>query len=1286
MPDVGVLNLQIRDDSAKAAEGLGRLASSLKRVQQALGAGLKLGNVAKQIEKLNQAVATAIPEESISRLERLAKAIDTLNKAGGINIKGLKQLENLDRVKDTLAGSFEQVGSKVQGATGHMEKFNQLVQQTAWTAGDMAEQFRQAFMVWNTIRSSMALGAGGSMGHTGGPETGWTYWKDGAIEVEGTVSDAMENVTPAIEGAKNAILGAGEAMKLLGDGAETGLTVWQDNHGLTEWKDNAIVAVGTVSDAMEEATKEFIGFKRVWNSGTGQFENVGYTQEEFDAILARNAGAGGMAKPLAESGRAADSLREKLKDIVWLMKDLGEHSGLSGLGQGLEEMTKSLRKLLSQFARIAKYRMIRAVIKSITEGVKEGTESYYRYSKAIGSAFAPAMDSVASSLKTMKNSIGAMLAPLIQSLIPYLQMAVQGFINVLNYANQFFALLRGQSTWSRATNQNAKAFDNVKKSAVGAAAAVKDLLADFDELNIIQSETDGGKGGGSGAKAMENYLGMFEEVNKFDSNIKSLIDTLKAGFGDVLKLIELGGIALLGWKLSNAFTGWLSKLGQLIAGLAIIDIGVRLNYGSGYSAGVKGHFDGANIMTSIAGAVATAIGGYLIAGGVGAAVGVGISVFATLYGYIQGDIERKDLLKWGTGSMTPEEIKTYVDGMFDFDVKARINIAESIITVSKENREKLNSKIAMFSQSLDKVKIGVDGTPEGLREAETAAGEVIKQLNKNMQDSQKSLEVLTKIVPVTSSNGGTTQSLIDNIKIADQTMSDYFQGLGQQIADWIDLGQQNQWKNNEAAMALALMEHQESIVKGAEDNKIHRDFELESDLNLSSMTRDNAQQVMSEEIARVEEYENKIREAAEQTAKDYRYLADVARNAGLEGTAKTYEETANGIIKDIKEGKILKEEKVKSTLDKMRAQWIETLKRVYGGDISSEVDWSTQIGYDFFGLWQSHPFIDGLKKAFDNDGGSDGVKRFVEKQLSGVFNTIDPQHIIRNAAQQFGFTIFDLLSPEDQSMIADSVYKAFEDKETADKILQAMGITGSAVTEKIAEEVENTAPAVGQSYQNVLNEMEAADWQHTTDAEFDNLLTSLRDKFGGDAVQEALNQLDIPQSEIRVPLNINAVPEDGVSVLGVPTEGGWWNNVWDAVLGGKPLETDAKIHVDLDVDEEDLSILDVIDKGGFKNTSKVWKLGGRLSANTLGAGAAGFSNGNTTPQQITVTQDDSKQKENIKGGTGDLLTELRSIVSGIQSLNRKNFTVNITPSTGLGRVNRKSSEAYEKISGDYIGT
>ena len=42
MPDVGVLNLTIRDNSDTAATGLGNLADALIRVQTAVSGGLRL--------------------------------------------------------------------------------------------------------------------------------------------------------------------------------------------------------------------------------------------------------------------------------------------------------------------------------------------------------------------------------------------------------------------------------------------------------------------------------------------------------------------------------------------------------------------------------------------------------------------------------------------------------------------------------------------------------------------------------------------------------------------------------------------------------------------------------------------------------------------------------------------------------------------------------------------------------------------------------------------------------------------------------------------------------------------------------------------------------------------------------------------------------------------------------------------------------------------------------------------------------------------------------------------
>ena len=133
--------------------------------------------------------------------------------------------------------------------------------------------------------------------------------------------------------------------------------------------------------------------------------------------------------------------------------------------------------------------------------------------------------------------------------------------------NQLFALLNGQKTWTRALNTTSKAFDNQKKAAQGAGAAIKDLLADWDELNIIQSQSGGG--GGGAANAAEDSLKMFEEVDEFDRNIKRIVDGIKDYFGDVLNFVELIGAGILAWKMASAFTGAIGMIAGLVgAGIA----------------------------------------------------------------------------------------------------------------------------------------------------------------------------------------------------------------------------------------------------------------------------------------------------------------------------------------------------------------------------------------------------------------------------------------------------------------------------------------------------------------------------------------------------------------------------------------------------------------------------------------------------------------------------------------------------------------------------------------------
>lgn len=308
------------------------------------------------------------------------------------------------------------------------------------------------------------------------------------------------------------------------------------------------------SGSLEEATKAAKDFNNEMNQGARESGMV-ETQRTIEQIC--NTAKDGFKKAVSSA-----------KEFINKLKELHKGAGVANNG---------LVRFLGSLGRIAKYRFLRTVIKEITEGLKTGLSNYREYSKAIGSAFAPAMESFDNAMFKLENSIGAAIAPAIQMLIPYVVQLVDWFISLINVVNQFFALLNGQNTWSRATNAAASTMEKVKNTADGAKKSIKEakeLLADFDELNIIQSESGNGGGSGTGAAgyAPIDYESMFEEVSVFDGKIREIVDWIKENF-EALKTVALEiGAAILAWNISQAFGGVIGVLAGLAATGLIIKI------------------------------------------------------------------------------------------------------------------------------------------------------------------------------------------------------------------------------------------------------------------------------------------------------------------------------------------------------------------------------------------------------------------------------------------------------------------------------------------------------------------------------------------------------------------------------------------------------------------------------------------------------------------------------------------------------------------------------------------
>ena len=228
---------------------------------------------------------------------------------------------------------------------------------------------------------------------------------------------------------------------------------------------------------------------------------------------------------------------------------------------------KKLTGLGRALGRIVLYRALRTLIKEISQAFKEGVGNLYQWSKILGGEFSQSMDQAATSLLYLKNSLGAMVAPIINVLAPALDFLVDKLVGVLNTVNQLFAALTGANYWTRArksATEYAEAVDDSGKAAKNAAKEAQKYLAPFDELNVLPDNDTSSRSSGSSGKDTPNYADMFE-TDGIDSKISDFAQSIR----DAIKAQDWDG---LGQILGNAVNGVFDSIDW--AG-----IGTRIGYG-----------------------------------------------------------------------------------------------------------------------------------------------------------------------------------------------------------------------------------------------------------------------------------------------------------------------------------------------------------------------------------------------------------------------------------------------------------------------------------------------------------------------------------------------------------------------------------------------------------------------------------------------------------------------------------------------------------------------------------
>ena len=247
-------------------------------------------------------------------------------------------------------------------------------------------------------------------------------------------------------------------------------------------------------------------------------------------------------------------------------------------GKGAEKGSIGLSKFASSLARIAKYRMLRGILKALTSAFKEGLENVYLYSDGMtGEAhrMAASLDSLATANQTMKNQIGSAWGELLSIIQPVINSIMQAVQRLADWLSQLFAAFGGNSSYYKAIDASAKWAKNTASGAKSAKEMRRQLMG-FDEINRLDKPTEPSGGGGGATK--KDPSKMFE-YTKIADNIKKIAETIQQN----LPLIELvlgGGMLALGAIL--AFTGANIPLGLALmaAGAVTMANAVNLDWSS----------------------------------------------------------------------------------------------------------------------------------------------------------------------------------------------------------------------------------------------------------------------------------------------------------------------------------------------------------------------------------------------------------------------------------------------------------------------------------------------------------------------------------------------------------------------------------------------------------------------------------------------------------------------------------------------------------------------------------
>lgn len=252
-----------------------------------------------------------------------------------------------------------------------------------------------------------------------------------------------------------------------------------------------------------------------------------------------------VSEKLLDVQNKQEILNQKMKETIANEKTIGNGA------KDIEKVGKAAKKSSSLISEVAKrinqtvvsfliFGLVMQVSQTISKAFIEGIQNMAKYS----SEFNGKMSEMASAAATLKNSIGALTAPIISALTPAIVTLCTWLTNAINAINRFIAAISGKSTWTKAKKQQVDYAASLDKTA-GSAKKAAGALAAFDDLNVLQKNDSGSGSGGSGSGGSDLYeevptgKELSDKIQPFIDYLKKLKNSIKNGWDETWSNLDI---------------------------------------------------------------------------------------------------------------------------------------------------------------------------------------------------------------------------------------------------------------------------------------------------------------------------------------------------------------------------------------------------------------------------------------------------------------------------------------------------------------------------------------------------------------------------------------------------------------------------------------------------------------------------------------------------------------------------------------------------------------------------